>query len=123
MSADAVIGDVFVFQILFVDELNIPINVTNPEIEVYYFDDTGVRIDLASGPLIPATPVETGRYVFPYIVPDTFEDGDVIYGEMSAVYQATAIRYEETVNLKTQGGGGGTVPVCCGLRANFVKGG
>ena len=127
MAAEATLGTTHVFQVLFVDELNTPIVVTSPVIDVYYFDTAGDRVDLVSGSAMTAVvPAETGRYVFPVLISTlTFSDGDTLYGTMSGVDPSTLLstHIEQTVNLVSSTratGGSGTFG---GLRAQFVKGG
>lgn len=125
MAAEAVIGTTFVFQVLFVDENDVPIAVNDPEIDIYYFDVVGDRVDLVvDTPMPPVVPAEVGRYVFPLLIANTFVDGDTIYGLMSGVNPGTgqSTHIEETVNLvsATRAGGGDSG---CRMRASFIKGG
>ena len=126
MAAEAVIGTTFVFQVLFVDELNNPIAVNNPEVDIYWFSPAGVRLDLVvAGVMTPVVPAETGRYVFPFAIMTTFADGDTIYGKMSGVNPGTGLstHIEETVNLVSASRASGGSSSSCGMRASFVRGG
>jgi hypothetical protein len=127
MAAEAVIGTTFVFQVLFVDELQNPIAVNSPEVDIYYFTALGDRVDLvAGGVMTPVVPAELGRYVFPFAIATTFNDGDTLYGKMSGINPSTLLstHIEQTVNLvaasRASGGSGSSG---CGMRASFVKGG
>jgi hypothetical protein len=123
MAAEVVAGEIHVFQVLFVDELNTPIAVNDPEIDIYYFDDGGGRVDLVVDATMTAVvPAETGRYVYPFTVLATvFEDGDTLYGKMSGVNPGTGLAtfVEETVNVVSPNRALGAVPV--GMIASFVK--
>ena len=122
--AEAVIGTTFVFQVLFVDDTGAPITVLSPSIDVFFYDDDGVKQMIVTGAAMTVDPSETGRYVFPQVIASTFADGDTIYGTMSGTHPVTgddAVE-EQTVDLvsvdRDAGGGGSS-----GMRARFVKGG
>jgi len=123
MATEAVIGTPFVFQVLFVDELNTPIAVLTPTINIYYFNAVGTRVDLVVGSaMTPVVPAEVGRYVFPFMIPLTFVDGDALYGLMSGVnpstFNSTHVEEAVTAISASRGSGGGG---SCGMRASFLK--
>ena len=124
MSAEAIIGQTHVFQVLFVDATNTPIAVLSPEIEVFYYDNLGIKQVVVATTAMTDDVTETGRYVYPYTIPTSFADGDTLYGLMSGINPSTSdsTLVEETVNLvaATRATGGA---VTGGLRAQFVKGG
>jgi len=121
--AEAIISSTHTFQVLFVNGDGIPVDVGNPRITVFRYA-TGVKETLVNNqPMVASTPAETGRYVYSYVVPSTFHDGDTIYGEMSGDDLANpgdVLRHDEEVSIiaATRAGGGYS-----GLTAQFVKGG
>lgn len=122
MSTHAIIGKVFVFQVLFADSLNTPIAVNTPRISIFYFDrTTGSKTLLVDSAVLPAAvPAEVGRYAYSYTVPGSFDHGDVLYAEMSGTDPNagdTLILVDQTLNLISSSSGTG------GLRTTFVKGG
>lgn len=123
MAAEAVIGTVFTFQVIFVDATNVPVVVLNPQIEVFGYDQTGTKVVyIALTPLV-VDPTEVGRYLYPFTISTTFVDGDTIYGSMTGTDPTTGdlARVEQVVNSispnRATGGGGG----CEGLRVQFIK--
>lgn len=126
MALQAVIGQPFTFEVLFVDDTNTPINVNNPVISIFTFTPLGDKQTLVSSPLVPVIPAETGRYTYTYVIPSTFNDGDAIYGEMGGVDPTTSlslITEQQLVAISPNRGEGGGGTCCCGLTAQFVKGG
>lgn len=129
MALQAVIGKPFTFEVLFVDDTNTAINVNNPTINIFTFTPLGGKQLLVSSPLVPVIPPETGRYVYTYIIPTTFSDGDSIYGEMSGVDPTTSLNLiteQQLVAISpNRGQSGGSIGggCCCGLTAQFIKGG
>jgi len=125
MAAEAIIGQTHVFQVLFIDIATLqPIAVINPSIDVFQYDGTGARVSLVTDGVMTSDPSEVGRYIYPFAIDLSFNDGDTIYGYMTGQKPAVAelALAEQTVNLvsaerATGGGTGG------GLRATFVKGG
>jgi len=117
--AEAIIGNTWTFQVLFMDSLNIPVAVLNPWITVFQYA-TGAKEVLVSQPMVPSIPAEVGRYVYAYVVPTSFHEGDTIYGEMTGEEPGTGLvsRVEELLTLVYVDHGG--YP---GLIARFVKGG
>jgi len=124
MAAEALLGSTFVFQVLFVDELNTPIAVTSPTIDVFYFDDVGDRVDVVSGAAMSdAVPAEVGRYVYPVLISTvTFSDGDTIYGEMSGTNPSTSLTTQVEVTVNLVSSARASVSTWSGLRDSFVKG-
>ena len=117
--AKGIIGKPFTFTALFTDSTGTPIAVSNPTIEVFYYDDTGVRVDLvAAGTTLNASvPAETGRYAYTLTIPSTLTAREVLYGI-----------------LRGEDGGGNTLVierevdlfaeiVSSGLSVSFVKDG
>ena len=72
------------FNLFFTNKDNAPLTVTTPEIEIYHYDSLGVRTVLtpANEPLSLLTPPETGRYIYDFMVPATFVEGDLLYAEV-----------------------------------------
>ena len=119
MAATGMIGESFPFQVLFVDGTNVPIAVTDPTIEVYYFAETGAKVELVpAGTPMLSVGGDTGRYQYVYDIPDTFTAGQVLYGLMRGVDPGTAdiLLIEETVNLVIEGYGQQG-----GMRAHFIN--
>ena len=129
MSAEAVIGSVHTFQVLFADENNNAIAVLNPLIEVFTYDALGAKVVVVPSTAMAVDPTEVGRYVYPLTIAATFVDGDTVYGNMTGTNPTSGdlARAEQTVNIvspdRASGGGGGGTGGDCGLRAQFVKGG
>lgn len=116
---EAVIGKVLTFQVLFVGADNTPIAVNNPTIDVFMFSQLGVLQGLVGGQAMsPVTPVETGRYVYPYTIPTTLTDGDLIHAEVVATEPGTGrvLRaYQEVTVVSSNRGLGGSP----GMTARF----
>ncbi|OHD23335.1 MAG: hypothetical protein A2Y38_10330 [Spirochaetes bacterium GWB1_59_5] len=119
--AQALIGQPFTFQVLFVDGLNVPLVVNNPVISIFTFSDVGVRETLVDNqPLVPVVPPETGRYTYTYTPPENLTgkllSADFV-GEDLAI-PGTFYRAEQQVTAVTtlgMGVGGS------GLIARFIK--
>jgi len=86
MAEQAVIGNPFVFQVLFLDANSDPMTPTvGPFISLFSYSTSGVKNPLVTDEAMsPSTPAEVGRYVYPYTVPTAFTDGDMLYGEVYA---------------------------------------
>lgn len=125
MAAEAIIGGTHVFQVIFVDASNLPVVVTNPTISVFYYDAVGTKQWVVNGAAMTLDPTEVGRYVYPQLIATTFNDGDTIYGKMTATNPGTGDEAlaEQTVNLVSASRAHGGTVVLGGLRATFVKGG
>ena len=118
--ATAIIGESFTFQVLFVDELNAALAVTSPAITVFYFDSGGTKQVLVDGAAMSdPTVAETGRYIYAYTIPGTFNHGQVIYAEFAGVDPETSLPMlsEQTIDLITASSGSGS------MVARFVQGG
>jgi hypothetical protein len=118
--ATGIIGEGFVFHTLFVDGSNTPVAVSDPAIEVFYFDANGSKQTVVGpGEAMTAVVGETGRYKYSYDIPGTFDAGDSIYGKMTGEDPATSELYvvEQTVDLVAEGAGS------TGMIARFVRGG
>jgi len=119
MASTGMIGEPFPFQVLFVNGANTPIVVSTPTIEVYYFTETGAKVELvaAGTPMLPVAG-DVGRYQYLYDILDTFTAGQVLYGLMRGVDTSTAdvLLFEETVNLVIEGYGSQS-----GMRAHFIS--
>ena len=111
--AEAVLGSVFTFHVLFVDATGIPMVVNNPTINVFNFSQSGVKQYLVTAQAMdPATPAETGRYTYAYNIPTTMNDGYAIYGEMEGTDPDTGetLRAEQTVTVISSNRGLGSQP-------------
>ena len=122
--ATGLIGQPFVFQILFLDEDNDPIAVNDATIQVFKFDEDGTKDILVATTAMAAVVEETGRYI--YILLDSITGalaaGDVVYGMMKGTNPATSAQmiWEIEVNMIVSNAvTGGSV----GLMARFVKDG
>lgn len=120
--ANALPGEVFTFQVLFMDPMGAPITPPDPSIEVFAFATTGTKATLISAGT-PMTPVtgDPGRYVYVYNVPGAWLYQPTMYGMMHGTDPDTSavIVVEMEVNV-VQGSSGAA---CRGLVANFVRGG
>lgn len=118
MASDAFLGEAFVFQSLYLDDLGVPIAVISPTIKIFRFDaSTGQEVVLVSGaPLTAVVPADPGRYGYRYVIPDSLPDGTVLYGESRATVPISldVIVKTEVLNLKTRG----TTP---GLNVRFWR--
>lgn len=122
MATEAVIGKSYTFQVLFLDELNDPVVPNDPVINIFRYDDVGVRLalvtDAAMSPVVPADP---GRYVYVYSLPLSLSDGDNIYGEMQGVDPGTNLRMiTETVVVAISPNRGG-YSWAGGIKTSFIK--
>ena len=120
---EAVIGQPFTFEVLFVDAVNQPIAVTSPTITVFYFSPLGVKTTLVNQqPLVAVSPPEVGRYTYTYTFATTFTDGTGVYADMVGVEVGTGLlcRVEQQVVLIASTRAGSA---CGGITARFVKGG
>ena len=121
MAEQAVIGNVYVFQVRFLDGNNDPMTpVVGPTIDVFSFSTSGVKNPLVEAAAMDvAVPAETGRYTYAYTVPTAFTDGDMLYGEVYAedglgtVYRVTR---DVALIAATRSGGYNNA----GLTARFV---
>lgn len=124
--AEAVVNAAHTFQVLFVDDANLPMGVNSPTISVFSFSQSGVKqVIVNAQPMVPVQPVEIGRYTYVLVIPGTYTDGDTLYAEMRGLDPGNGnavILVEEslTVIAATRAGG---VQAGVGMRASFVKGG
>jgi len=120
--ANALPGEVFTFQVLFLGPMGTPITPPNPSIEVLAFTTAGAKNTLVAAGT-PMTPVsgDPGRYAYVYNVPGAWLYQPTMYGVMHGTDPDTSavIVVEMEVNV-VQGSPG---PACRGLVANFVRGG
>lgn len=122
MAVDAYINEPFIFQLLFVDPEGAPVLVLNPNITIFRMDPvTGDEVPfIVAAPMSPVFPPEPGRFVFPYVIPATLLDGDVLYSETRATDPVTGYISvsSETLNIKSRAASPLAV---AGLNARFVK--
>lgn len=101
------IGKTFVFSIVFVDGFNNKVAVENPTITIYHYGVDGSKsILIDEDEMNPAAPVEVGRYVYPFLVPNIFDDGDMLYADITAdggYYIEVAVQVKSPVQLTTTG--------------------
>lgn len=118
MATDAYIGDPFVFQVVYLDNLGAPIAVTSPTITIFYFEPVvGAKVTLVDGAtMVAANPPDPGRYVYRYVVPGSLTDGTILGAEMRATDPVTAFVMvtADTLNLHSH-------PTDLGLRVRFVR--
>ena len=103
MAATAIIGTNFTFQALFRDTDGTPLAVNTPTLSVFYFDDTDTKqVEVAAQPMDNPVVPETGRYVYAYLIPTTFLNGDTLYAEMTGIHPGSGdtLVVAETLNLQ-----------------------
>lgn len=119
--AIALPGQTFTFQVLFVDSTNVPIVVPDANIEVFTFNEFGVKVTLVVAGT-PMSPVfgDTGRYMYAYTVPIPWTYQPTMYGVMRGTDPTTdldiVVEMEADIPQNTSA-------ACRGLVAQFVKGG
>lgn len=114
--AEAVLGRSFTFQVLFVDDDNIPITVDNPVIDIFMFSQLGVLQTLVAAAAM--SEVETGRYAYVFTIPTTLTDGDLLHAEVVATEPGSGrvLRaYQEVTAISVNRGLGGST----GMTARF----
>ena len=120
MAIDAIIGRVYTFQALFVDDLNVPVNVASPVITIFHFENDGTKtVDINNQPMLLVQPSETGRYTYQYLVPTTYYDGQPFYAEMRATdpnFEGVLL-VDQELNALTQ------ARINTFMTSRFVKGG
>jgi hypothetical protein len=119
--AKGIISRPFTFTALFTDASGVPIAVNTPTIEVFYYDETGVRIDLvAAGTVLPSSlPAEVGRYAYTLDpIPATLDARVQLYGVLQGVdpVSGNTLRQEREVDLYATSS-------LTGLRTDFVRDG
>ena len=118
-----VIGQPFTFYVLFVDQWNHPLDVTDPQITIFYFTPGGVKVVLVDkGGLNKVNPPEVGQYVYTYTVPNTLVDGTILIAEMTGVDPTTpgTLISEQRVMVRNSLPSGSSCSQ--GLVARFIKG-
>ena len=76
-------GDIYTFTALFMDGMNNPIEVENPNIEVFAFDIEGVKTPLvAEGTGMTAIEAEVGRYYYTYPIPVDYNYAPTLFAIM-----------------------------------------
>lgn len=85
-------GEIFTFQILFLDATGTPIVPPDPTIEVFAFDVLGAKVTLiaAGTPMAPVAG-DVGRYVFIYNVPSPWSYQPTMYGVMQGTDPANSM--------------------------------
>jgi hypothetical protein len=120
--ARTIIGQPFTFTMLFVDGSGVPFVPSNPNIEVFYFDSSGVRQSLVSvNTPMPSVPGATGRYSYTLTVPSTLTPTEQLYGIMRGTEPTSgfiALSEQEVDLYYADGGGGGD---SCGFRVSFLR--
>ena len=106
--AKGIIGQPFTFTVLFVDASGDPIVPSAVTIEVFHFDNLGVKQSLvASGTPMSVVGGDVGRYAYTLTLPVTLTPADQIYSVMTGVdpVSGTDIVVEESVDPFNEGSG------------------
>jgi len=114
--AKGIIGQAFTFTALFTDGTGTPVAVVTPTVEVFFYNDTGVRVNIvAASTVLPASiPAEVGRYAYTVTIPGTLTARDVIYGVLRGINGGDTLIVEREVDLFA-------AIVASGLSASFVE--
>lgn len=120
--ATAIVGRIFTFQVLYVDQFNIPFAPDTPTITIFSHSMTdGAKTFHVNAEAITAIdPVETGRYVYNFTLPATLEEGQTLYAEFRGTDPGAGdapILVEQQVECHVQ------IAATSTLRVQFVKGG
>ena len=84
-------GEVFTFQILFLDGTGTPVAPPDPSIEVFAFTPSGSKVTLvAAGTAMSPVAGDTGRYVYIYAVPSPWVYQPTMYGVMQGTDPMTS---------------------------------
>lgn len=122
--AKGLIGQNFTFQVLFTDPATgLPLAVNTPTIEIYRWDEDGVKETLLAITALPASvPPETGRYAYTYLIPGSLTERDVIYALLKGLdpVSGDTLSVERIVSLYTQES---QPSASTGLISRFVQGG
>lgn len=117
-------GDMYTFTTLFLDGLNQPIDVDDPIIEVFVFNDEGVKTFLVPSdtPMVPVEG-EVGRFSHTLQIPLNYEYSSTVFAIMQGVSPGDGftILVEDQLEVfsgNSSGGGGNDRMI-----ARFVKGG
>ena len=121
MSNQAVLGQPYVFQVLFLDSNQQPLVLNaDPTITIFKFSSNGAKQVLVDAGQMSAVAGDVGRYTYSYSIPPVLSAGDVLYAFKEAVdpaVQGARLVEEEQVWLV----GGASAGV--GLVPRFVKSG
>jgi len=119
--ARAIIGQPFTFTMLFVDGNGAPFVPSSPNIEMFYFDSSGVKQTLVvAGTPMVSVPGATGRYSYTIIIPEYLTPTEQIYGIMRGTEPISGViaLSEQEVDLYNSDSGGGSN---CGYRVSFLR--
>lgn len=115
MSSPVYIGEVAVFQALFLDTDGSPLVVTSPNITLFYYSLSAFKTVLLNGVAMdPVAPAEPGRYTYLYTVPESLDDGTVLYVECRGTNGLDTIVQQQTITAVFR-------PSDLGLRVRFVQ--
>ena len=115
-------GDIYTFTGLFLDGLNNAIVVPDPSIEIFAFDEEGVKVELvAAGTEMLGVDGEVGRYYYTYPISINYSYAPTIFAIMRGTHEESGfpIIIEEQLHIIGSGGGNG----CQKMISRFVKGG
>lgn len=122
----AIIGQPITFQVLFVDEQNLPLTVADALITIFRFDNReggdGSRVAVATDAIMTAVGItDPGRYVYLLSNTSSLVTGDVLYSKMSGTNPDTSalMLSEQEFNMVSAVSATGST----GLVARFVRGG
>lgn len=122
MATEAVIGKSYTFQVLFLDNFNLPLVAVNPTINLFQYDNFGVRQTLVAGATMsPVVPPEDGRFVYVYSLPLSLLDGDNLHAEMEGLDPGSGGRLvteQVVVAISATRGSGSSSG---GLTSRFIK--
>lgn len=115
-----VIGQPYIFQVLFVDEQNLPVAAEGVVITVSKFDSSGAKENLVADVDMSAVAGDTGRFVYVLLDTSALDPGDVIYGLSTGTNPDTDARMlvETDVSMVVSPSSGAGTMV-----ARFVRGG
>lgn len=116
MSLDGYIGEPIPLQILYLNDTGAPAAVLSPTVVVFRYGAGGARVTLVEAPLVVVGEGDPGRYTYLYTIPDSIEDGTVLYVEFRATDAVTGFLSvtSEVINARTRGGS-------LGLNVRFVR--
>ena len=106
--AKGIIGQPFTFTVLFLDSDDNPITPTSVVIEVFYFDNLGVKQSItAAGTPMSVVGGDPGRYAYTVTIPGALTPADQVYGVMTGVDPVTGndITVEQEVDPFEPGSG------------------
>lgn len=110
----AILGQTYVFNVLFLNAAGEPVVVTTPMVQVFRFAPSGNKVVLTTTAMNPVSG-DPGRYTFPYVVPASLAAGDNLYGLMYGVDPDTldTLRVQVDVSL--------VAPPTYGLVSRFIQ--